>query len=174
MACVPDRVLRQVLGDDPQHARPERNLRVRIAVGGQLDSGARSGVVEARDHVLQRRKRRGVTERDDLAATLELRQEEDLVDQRAGVLDLDARLRDQPVDVRSRQVRRIEQREDPRERRSQLVGDGGGEAGAKLVEATVRGVHVRNILAPRYVILMTIHQSVTIPTPGTYRLPFYA
>jgi len=31
-----------------------------------------------------------------------------------------------------------------------------------------------DILTARPVILMTIHQSVTIPTPGTYRLPFYA
>ena len=98
-------------------------------------------------------------------AALELGQEEDLVDQRAGVLDLDARLRDQPCDVRAGQIGGVEEREDPRERRPQLVRDGGGEAGAKLVEAAVCGVHVRHILAIRRVVLVTIHQIVTIPKP---------
>ena len=78
------------------------------------------------------------------------------------------------VDVGAGQVGRVEQREDPRERRPQLVRDGGGEAGAKLVEAAVCGVHVRDILAARRVVLVTIHQIVTIPTPGTYRAAFYA
>ena len=113
-------------------------------------------------------------ERDDLAAALELREEEDLVDQRARVLDLDARLRDQRLDVGAREIGGIEQREDPGQRRPQLVRDRSGEAGAELVEASVRSIHVRDILAIRRAILMTIHQSVTIPTPGTYRPPFYA
>ena len=63
-------------------------------------------------------------ERDDLLAALELREEEDLVDQRAGVLDLGARLVDQRVHVGARQVGGVEQHEDPRERRAQLVRDG--------------------------------------------------
>jgi hypothetical protein len=54
------------------------------------------------------------------------------------------------------------------------VLDGCSEAGAELVEATVGGVHVRDILATRRVVFTTIHQSVTIPTPGTYRVPLYA
>jgi hypothetical protein len=35
-------------------------------------------------------------------------------------------------------------------------------------------VQVRRILASRHTVLRTIHQSVTIPTPGTYRPAFYA
>ncbi len=56
-------------------------------------------------------------------------------------------------DVGAGQVGGIEEREDPCERRPQLVGDRSREAGAKLVEAAV----VRRIVR---------HQIVTIPKPG--------
>ena len=91
---------------------------------------------------------------------------------RARVRHLDARLVDQVLHVRSRQLGRVEQREDPRERRAELVGDGGCEAGAELVEAAGRCIHVACILAAGRVVLGSVHQSVTIPTPGTYRPPF--
>ena len=140
-------------------------LGLRVALGFSSTparaAASSSPAITSREHG----QRRGVPKRDDLASALELRQEEDLVDQGSGVLDLDAGLRDQPVDVRAGEIRRVEEREDPRERRPQLVRDGCGEAGAKLVEAAVCGVHVRDILAIRRVVLMPIHQSVTIPKP---------
>ncbi len=65
-----------------------------------------------------------MAERDDLLAALDLGEKEDLVDQRPGVLDLGASLVDQLVHVGPRQVGRVEQHKDPRERRAQLVRDG--------------------------------------------------
>ena len=72
-------------------------------------------------------------ERDDAAAGLELGEEEHLVDQLARRLDLVAGAVDERVDVLARQRRRLEQRQQPRERRPQLVRDGGREAGAQLL-----------------------------------------
>ena len=99
-------------------------------------------------------------ERDHLLAALELGEEEDLVDQRAGVLDLGPRLVDQRVHVGARKRGRIEQREDPGERRPQLVRDRGGEARAELVEMSivVKKKKKKN------------HHIVTILKPGQYRL----
>ena len=67
-------------------------------------------------------------ERDDPGAGLELGEEQDLVDQLADLLDLDARLLDELRDVLARQRRGLEEGEQPGERRPQLVGDGSGEA----------------------------------------------
>ena len=105
----------------------------------------------------EHRQRVRAPERDDLLAALELGEEEDLVDQRARVLDLGARLLEQRLHVGARQVGGVEQREDPGERRPQLVRDGGGEAGAELVEAAVVGV------------VCLRHQIVTTPSPGPNR-----
>ena len=96
VAGVADRVLGQVLGDDPQHPRPERQVDVGVAVGARASTPARAArVVELVDDLLEHRQRVRAPERDDLLAALELREEEDLVDQRARVLDLGARLLDQ-------------------------------------------------------------------------------
>ena len=59
---------------------------------------------ERGDDLLEHRQRARAAERDDLAARLELGEEEDLVDQLARVLDLGARLLDQLRDVGARQV----------------------------------------------------------------------
>ena len=64
---------------------------------------------------------------------LELGEEEHLVDQLADLVDLAPRLLDELGHVLARQARELEQREQPRERRPQLVRDGGGEAGAQLL-----------------------------------------
>ena len=96
-------------------------------------------------------------ERDDLLAALELGEEQDLVDQLAGVLDLRPRLVDQLSDVGAGQVGRVEKGQDPCERRSQLVRDRGRKARAELVEAAVE----------------MRHQIVTIPKPGQNAAPIY-
>ena len=72
-------------------------------------------------------------ERDDARAGLELGEEEHLVDQLADLLDLAARLLDELLHVLARQQRELEQRQQPRERRPQLVRHRGGEAGAQLL-----------------------------------------
>ena len=165
MAGVADRVLGEVLGHDPEHPRPKRQVDARVAGPRAASTPARrGGVVELLDDLLEHRQRVRAAERDDLLAALELGEEEDLVDQRAGVLDLGARLVDQRLDVGARQVGRVEQREDPRERRPQLVRDGGGEARAELVErrlvAAGCGVRPRRRSPDR-------HHSVTWSEPAT-------
>ena len=72
-------------------------------------------------------------ERDDLAAGLELGEEEDVVDQLADLLDLAPRLLDEVGRVEARELRRLEKGHDPREWRSQLVRDGGGESRPQLL-----------------------------------------
>ncbi len=72
-------------------------------------------------------------ERDDLASRLELAQEEHLVDQLADLLDLQPRLLDERGLVGILEEGRLEQREQTRERRPQLVRDDRGEAGTELV-----------------------------------------
>jgi len=155
VACVADRVLGQVLGDHRQHPGPERYLDGLVPLDREHHPGARRGVVEPLDHLAQDRERRGVAERDDLLAALELREEEDLVDQGAGVLDLGLRLVDQRLHVGAGQVGRVEEREDAGERGAQLVRNRSCEAGAELVEAAV------------------IHQIVTTLKPGKNRAPVY-
>ncbi len=89
------------------------------------------------DDLAENRERVRGAQRDDLGAALELGEEEDLVDQLAGVLDLGARLLEKRRDVGVGQVGGVEQDEDARERRSELVGDRGREPGAQLVERHV-------------------------------------
>ena len=138
VARVADRVLGQVLGDDPQHPRPQRQVDARRRRRRRsVEPGARGARLELVDHLLEHRQGVRAAERDDLGAALELGEEEDLVDQRAGVVDLGARLLEQRVDVGAGQVGRVEQHEDPGERRAQLVRDRCREAGPQLVERDV-------------------------------------
>jgi DNA-binding response OmpR family regulator len=155
VARVANRVLREVLRDHAQHARPQGHVDVRVALDVELDARALGGAGQATRDVLQHRQCGGVPERHDLLAALELREEEHLVDQGSGVLDLCLRLLDQIADVGAGQVGQVEQSEDPRKRRPQLMRDRSREAGAKLVEAAV------------------IHQIVTIPKPGQNPPPVY-
>ena len=74
-----------------------------------------------------------MTEGDDLAARLELAEEEHVVDQLARLLDLLPRLLHQLADVGAGERRALEQHQQPRERRAQLVRDGRGEAGPQLL-----------------------------------------
>jgi DNA-binding response OmpR family regulator len=128
------------------------------------------------EHLVDERERVGMPERDDLPAALELGQEQDLVDQRAGVLDLRPCLVEQSAHIRARQVGRVEEREDPGERRPQLVRDGGGKAGAELVERhrrlRTRGPDGARVFAV-VPVLSFVHQVVTISTRGAARTPVY-
>jgi DNA-binding response OmpR family regulator len=153
VARVADGVLGEVFDEHANHARPQRQLRV--ADSDDLDAGARRAVRERGRDLVDDRARRRRAEGNDLTPALELRQEEDLVDQRSGVLDLGAGVVDERVHVGARQCDRVEEREDPRERRSQLMRHRGCEAGAELVEAAV------------------VHQIVTIPKPWNNVPPVY-
>jgi hypothetical protein len=171
VAGVADRVLGEVLGEHPQHARPQRKVDVRFSVGMELHSRPRRGRSELGDNLLEHGQGRRVPERDDLLAALELREEEDLVDQRSRVLDLGPRLLEQRGHVRVVELGQLEEREDTGERRPQLVGDRGREAHPKLIEAPrvwLRlGRHdaVARIVARPRVVHVPRHQIVTIPTP---------
>ncbi len=154
MACVTDRVLGEVLADDAKHPRAKRERRLANHSQGYACAGGR--VVEALDDEIEDRPGVGRGQRHHFAAALELGEEEDLVDQLAGALDLGAGLVDQPMDVGVGQRRVVEQRQDASQRRAQLVRDRGREAGAQLVEA-------------RFV----VHHIVTSLKPGEYRPPVY-
>jgi DNA-binding response OmpR family regulator len=145
VARVADGVLGEVLDEHAEHARAQRQLC--FADRDDLDPGARRAVRERGHDLVDDRARVRRAEGNDLTSALELRQEQDLVDQRAGALDLGACLVDKGMHVGTGQRDRVEEREDPRERRSQLVRHRGREAGAELVEAAV------------------VHQIVTIPKP---------
>ena len=75
-------------------------------------------------------------ERDDTGARLELAEEEHLVDELRDLVDLAARLVDERGDVLAGKRGRLEEREEPRERRAQLVRHRRREPRAKLL---VRG-----------------------------------
>lgn len=173
MTGVADCVLREVLRDHAQHLWPKRDVDVGLAFDRERDACARGGPCELLQNAFEHRQRSRVTERHDLAAALEFGEEEDLVDQSAGVLDLGPCLVDEGANVRIGEIGRIEQREDARERRAELVGDRCRESGAQLVEAPrvrVVGVDVHVVVfvgAWASLVCVEIrHQMVTIPTPG--------
>ena len=134
MAGVADRVLGEVLGNDPEHPRAQRKVEARIPGRLQLDPGPGAARRELVDHLLEHGQGVRHPQRDDLDLALELGEEQDLVDQLAGVLDLGPCLVEQRLDVRAREVGGVEQDEDACERGSQLVRDRSGEAGAERVE----------------------------------------
>ena len=72
-------------------------------------------------------------ERDDARARLELAEEQHLVDQLADLLDLGPGAVDEVRHVLAGEHRRLEQRQQPRERGPQLVRDGRREPGAQLL-----------------------------------------
>jgi len=96
-----------------------------LAVGGPI--GKRC------DRLAHDRQHARPAERDDLSPGLELAQEQHVVDQVAGLLDLLPRLLDEAVDVGAGQGRRLEQHEQACERRPQLVRDRGGKARPELL-----------------------------------------
>ncbi len=102
-----------------------------------MTSARSADSARAADHVLGGLPDRRRAERHDLASRLELREEEHVVDQLADLLDLPPGSVDQLQRILARKRSRLEQREESRERRPELVRDRGREAGAQLV---VRGV----------------------------------
>ena len=133
-ARVADRVLDQVPDHHLQHPRPQRQ----IERGGALDPERRRRRRAARSAASATTWSMTGSALIEPSATtaataLELAEEQHVVDQLADSLDLAFRPPDQVVLVGARQQRALEQRHQPRQRRPQLVGDGGGEAGPELL-----------------------------------------
>ena len=140
MSCVADRVLGEILGDDPEHPGTERQIDPGVALGPKLDARPDRRALELLDDLLEHGQRVRVAERDDLLAALELREEEDLVDQRAGVLHLGPGVVEERGHVGARVGRSSRAGRGSGERGAQLVRDGRREPGAELVERDVVGL----------------------------------
>ena len=97
--------------------------------------GAQCALARLLVQLVHVRRQLGEAQRDDLAALLELGQEEDVVDELGHLDDLGAGLVDQLLDVDARQLRGVEQREQACERRAQLVRDRSGEADPQTLVA---------------------------------------
>ena len=97
------------------------------------DARPGGALLELRDGEIELGAHGDGAERDDPAARLELREEEDLVDQLAHRFDLVSGAVDEGVHVLSRQRCHLEQRQQPRQRRPQLVRDGRREPGPQLL-----------------------------------------
>lgn len=130
---VADRVLEQILDDGPQHAAPERDEQ-RLVLDPELEADARAlGALKALvDRRAQDRRGLGLAERDYLASLLELAQEQDVVHELGHLLDLAASLPEQCGQVGARELGRLEQRDESRERRPQLMGDSSRERHSEL------------------------------------------
>jgi hypothetical protein len=130
---IADRVRDEVLDHDAHHARAQGQLDLLTARHDDLDLGVGCALGERRDRLAHDGQDARSTERHDLAARLELAEEQHVVDQVARLLDLLPRLLDEAVDFRAGQGRRLEQHEEARQRRPQLVRDRSGEAGPELL-----------------------------------------
>src|SRR5213592_2795748 len=128
---VPHRVLREVLDDGLQHPPPEGKLDPGRGVDMDGNGRVLRAVGEPVPDLLEYRKDLSSAERNDLAPTLELGEEEDVVDELGHLLDLLPRLGKQLVAVSPGQGRRVEEREQPCERGPQLVRDRGRESDPK-------------------------------------------
>src|SRR4051794_8044395 len=130
-AGVADRVRDEVLADDAQHARPERQLDLVAADDFEGDLCMFRPIGERRDDLPQDRDGRRSSERNDLATALELAEKEDVVDELARLVHLLLSLLEERLDLGPRERRSLEEGKEPGERCPELVGDGSGEPGPK-------------------------------------------
>ena len=132
-ARVPDRVLGEVVDDDPEHAWAQWKLRHRVSFGAEHHRCSIRRLTVSGEDLLDDRQRARRSERDDGAARLELAEEEHLVHDLGDLRHFAPRLLGQLDRILPRQRRGLEQGEDPRKRGAKLVGDRCREAGAQLV-----------------------------------------
>jgi hypothetical protein len=119
---MPKRVFDEVLNDDPQHPGPQGQLQTLVLdLDLEPDAGSLGSFVEFGDDLSQQRRGLSRAERDDLASRFELAQEEDVVDQLVHQLDLRPHPLESLCRIAARQTRSLDQREQARERRPQLV-----------------------------------------------------
>ena len=138
VAGVADRVLRQVLGDDRAACAGGAAARRPRAPSTASSTPARaaassSSATTSREH----RQRRRAAERDDARGRSRARCRKRISSISSPAFSTSSRACSiSASDVGARQRGAVEQRQDPRERRPQLVRDGGGEAGAQLARTT--------------------------------------
>jgi hypothetical protein len=106
---VADRVLGEVLGNDADHPRPDRELDARLALDRDRDPRPARALLELGGDRVQLGPHGDRAERDDTRAGLELAEEHDLVDQLADLVDLRPRALDELSDVLAGQRRRFEE-----------------------------------------------------------------
>ena len=132
-AGIANRVLGEVPRDDAHHPRAHFGGRLGVAFEVERDARSRGLLLELGQHLLEHRQDRLGAERDDSRARFQLREKEHLVDQLADLVDLAACLLDELGHVLSGQAGELEQGEQPRERRPELVRDRRREARAELL-----------------------------------------
>ena len=132
-ARVADRVLREVLDDGLQHPAPERELESGSA-SIRISTSALSALSSSRARTSTSTGSTGVdAERYNLPAALQLGEEEHVVHELCHLLDLLPRLGKQLVAISPGKRRRLQQGEQPGQRRPQLVGDRGRETDPQLL-----------------------------------------
>ena len=106
---------------------------IRRSLDANRHIGALRTVGEPVASLLEHRQRKCAAEGNDLAATLELGEEQHVVDQLAHLLDLLPRLGKQGVAVSAGKLGGVEQRQQPCQRRPQLVRDRRRETNSQLL-----------------------------------------
>ncbi len=133
LARVSDGVLDQVLHDRSQHSAAKRDAdRLVLDFETQVDAGPIGPLDPLVDRCTQYRGRLGFAEGDNLPPLLELAQEEDVVHELRHLVDLLARLGEERGEIGTGKLGGVEQRDEPGQRRPELVGDRGSEGGAEL------------------------------------------
>ncbi len=132
-ACVADRVLGEVLGDDAEHARPDLELDVGVALEAELDTGTGGPLCEFLDSVLEHGCDGRGSECDDTRARFELGEKEHLVDELGDLVDLATSLLDERRHVLAGECGRLEEGEEAGKRGSKLVGHRSREARPQLL-----------------------------------------
>ena len=137
VAGVADRVLGEVLHEHPEHPGPKRQVDVVVALGLSVTPARAAASSSDSITLSQDGERVRMSERRRPPCRSRARRGRGSRRSARRALDLLARLVDQRADVGAGQVGGVEQRQDPRQRRAELVRDGGGEACPQLVEAAV-------------------------------------
>ena len=133
LARVPDCILDEVLHDRSQHSPAERHAQSLVLdLESQVDAGPVGALQALVDRSPQHRGSLRLAERNDLPPLLELAQEENVVDELRHLIDLRTRLGEERGKIGAGELGRFEQRNESRQRRAELVGDGRREGHPEL------------------------------------------
>ena len=133
-AGVPDGVLEQILYDRSKHPGTQRHEDPLVF---DLDPEREAGELRALQPLVddgpQDRRRFRLAQRDHLASLLELAEEEDVVDKLGHLLDLPTCFPNERLQVGAGKLGALEKREQPGERRAELVRNRGRERSSELL-----------------------------------------
>ena len=132
LARVPDGVLDEVLRDRAKHAPSELDADPVLEPELEPHAGALGPFTSFGHHVAEDRRGLGLAEGHDLPPLLELAQEENVVHELRHLVDLLARLGEERGEIGTGQLGGLEERDEPGERRAQLVRDRRGEGRPEL------------------------------------------